>query len=135
MSGEISGGISGFRIIPRGTSLAPLAGMGTLRRAMVRPLDGRITFFCLAILALNLLDGFATLRHLEHGAEELNPFMSALLRHGARQFLVVKHALASTGVVGIALYPERRAAQIALWVLFPVYFFLGLYQIGLFYVM
>jgi len=109
--------------------------MHALRRVMVRPLEARLTFFCLAILSLNLLDAFATLRHLEHGAEELNPFMQALLHHGARSFLVVKHTLASAGVIGIALYPERRAAQIALWILFPVYLALGIYQVGLFYVM
>ena len=34
---------------------------------------------CLRILALNLVDAFATLRHLEHGATEMNPFMLALL--------------------------------------------------------
>jgi hypothetical protein len=100
-----------------------------------RPLDGRTTFFCLSILALNLLDAFATLRHLEHGAEELNPFMLALLHRGAGSFLLTKHLLASIGVVGIALYPERRAARAALLVLFPVYFLLAVYQIGLFYVM
>lgn len=102
---------------------------------MVRPLESRIALLCVAILGLNLLDAFATLHHLEHGAEELNPFMQLLLRHGARSFLLVKHALASVGVIGIALYPERRPANLALWVLFPVYLVLGIYQIGLFYVL
>ena len=106
-----------------------------LRRTMVRQLDSRLVFFCVAILGLNLLDAFATLRHLEHGAEELNPFMQILLHYGARSFLVVKHVLASAGVIGIAMYPERRAAHVALWILFPVYLLLGIYQIGLFYFM
>jgi hypothetical protein len=109
--------------------------METIRRTLARPLDNRTAYLCLAILALNLVDAFATLRHLEHGAEELNPLMLALLHRGARDFLVVKHLLASIGVVGISLYPGQRAAHIALAVLFPVYFLLALYQIGLFYVM
>jgi hypothetical protein len=109
--------------------------MQTIRRALVRPLEMRTVCLCLAILALNLIDAFATLRHLEHGAEELNPFMLALLHKGAQPFLVVKHVLASIGVVGIALYPGQRAAHIALAILFPIYFLLALYQIGLFYVM
>jgi hypothetical protein len=109
--------------------------MQTIRRVLGRPLDTRITVLCLAILGLNLLDAFATLRHLEHGAEELNPFMQALLLHGARSFLVVKHTLASVGVLGIVLYPGQRAAQLALAILFPVYFALAVYQIALFYVM
>jgi hypothetical protein len=109
--------------------------MQSLRRTLVRELDARTTLLCLAILLLNLVDAFATLRHLEHGAEELNPFMLALLHQGARSFMVVKHVLASIGVVGIALYPGQRAAHIALAILFPVYFLLAIYQIGLFYVM
>jgi Domain of unknown function (DUF5658) len=103
--------------------------------ALRRPLDTRLAFFCLAILLLNLLDAFATLRHLEYGAEELNPLMQALLHQGARSFLVTKHVLASVGVIGIVLHPERRSAQAALWILLPVYLTLGIYQIGLFYVM
>ncbi len=106
-----------------------------IRRALARPLDLRTTSLCLSILVLNLIDAFSTLRHLEHGAEELNPFMHALLRRGAVPFLVVKHVLASIGVLGIALYPRQRAANIALAILFPVYFLLAIYQIGLFYVM
>jgi|1186.fasta_scaffold912781_2 hypothetical protein len=103
--------------------------------ALRRPLDTRLASICLAILMLNMLDAFATLRHLEHGAEELNPLMQVLLHHGARSFLMVKHLLASLGVIGIALHPERRAAHVALWILFPVYLLLGIYQIGLFYLM
>lgn len=109
--------------------------METLRRAIVRPLDFRTTFLCLGILLLNMLDAFATLRHLEHGATELNPFMAALLHHGATDFLLVKHLLASLGVIGIALHPGRRAAVVALYILFPLYALLAVYQIALFYVM
>lgn len=109
--------------------------METIWHAIARPLDRRTTFLCLAILALNLLDAFATLRHLAHGATELNPFMSALLAHGAREFLIVKHLLASVGVIGIAVHPGRRIAVVALYILFPLYLLLAIYQIALFYVM
>ena len=109
--------------------------MLALRRVLTRDIDFRTTVLCVAILAFNLIDAFATLRHLEHGAEELNPFMVALLRHGAQPFLVVKHSLASEGVLGIAVYPRQRAANIALAILFPIYSLLALYQLGLFYVM
>jgi hypothetical protein len=109
--------------------------MHALRRVLVREVDSRTALLCMAILVLNLVDGFATLRHLEHGAEELNPFMVALLKHGAMPFLVVKHVLASVGVLGIAIYPRQRAANTALAILFPVYLVLAVYQLGLFYVM
>jgi hypothetical protein len=109
--------------------------MQAIRRALVRELDLRTTLLSISILLLNLVDAFATLRHLEHGAEELNPFMHALLRRGALHFLVVKHLLASIGVLGIALYPRQRASAVALYVLFPIYFLLAVYQLGLFCVM
>ena len=109
--------------------------METIRRAVARPLENRTAWLCLAILGLNLLDAFATLRHLEHGATELNPFMKALLSRGATDFLIVKHLLASLGVMGIALHPGRRAAVAALYILFPLYSLLAVYQIALFYVM
>ena len=118
-----------------GTSLAALASMETIGAPVARPLDTRTALLCVAILALNLLDAFATLRHLEHGAQELNPFMLALLHHGAGHFLIVKHLLASAGVIGIALHPGRRAADVALFILFPLYTLLAIYQIALFYVM
>jgi hypothetical protein len=109
--------------------------METIRRALARELDTRTIFLCVAILLLNMLDAFATLRHLEHGATELNPFMKLLLQHGASHFLIVKHVLASLGVIGIALHPGRRAAAIALYILCPLYAMLAVYQIALFYIM
>jgi hypothetical protein len=109
--------------------------MLALRRTLVRTVDARTAALCVVILMLNLVDAFATLRHIEHGAEELNPFMLALLHRGARQFLLVKHGLASLGVLGIALYPTQRAANVALAVLLPVYAVLAVYQVCLFYVM
>lgn len=98
-----------------------------------RPIERRTLLLALAIVALNLLDAFATLRHLSHGAEELNPIMGALLRGGPVRFLAVKHALASLGVIGIAIHPHVRAARVAMWVLLPMYLALGVYQVWLFF--
>jgi hypothetical protein len=108
------------------------ATMQMMRGYLVRPLDSRTTLLVLAILALNLVDGFATLRHLSYGAEELNPFMEALLRQGASRFLVIKHLLASLGVLGIAIHDRVRAARVALWILFPLYAVIVAYQAALF---
>jgi hypothetical protein len=106
--------------------------MQVLRAAFVRPIDVHTGLLVMAILVLNLIDGFATLRHLHHGAEELNPLMLALLRRGSEHFLIVKHLLASLGVIGIAMHGQVRAAMIALWILFPLYTAIALYQIFLF---
>jgi hypothetical protein len=108
--------------------------METIRRVACRALDLRTTALCLGILTLNMVDAFATLRHLEHGATELNPFMLALLHRGAAHFLIVKHVLASAGVIGIAMHPGRRSAVIALHILFPLYCMLAIYQLALFYI-
>src|SRR5437868_1662481 len=107
-------------------------GMQAIRMALLRPIDSHTAALTLAILLLNLVDGFATLRHLTHGAEELNPLMQMLLRHSASAFLLVKHLLASLGVIGIAIHGHVRAARIALWILFPLYVAIALYQIFLF---
>jgi hypothetical protein len=100
-----------------------------------RPIDRRTALLCLAILGLNLLDAFATLRHLEYGAQEVNPLMQALLHLGARHFLLVKHALVSIGVFVIALYPARRMAELVIQIVLPLYGALGIYHIALFYLM
>ena len=61
--------------------------------------------------------------------------LKVLLSRGAADFLIVKHVLASLGVMGIALHPGRRAAVAALFVLLPLYSLLAVYQIALFYIM
>src|SRR5690348_8886690 len=106
--------------------------MQAIRAAFVRPIEVQAGLLALAILFLNLVDGFATLRHVSHGAEELNPLMQVLLRRGEWSFLVVKHLLASLGVLGIAMHGEVRAARVALWILLPVYAAIALYQAALF---
>lgn len=106
--------------------------MHALRAALQRPLGARTCALVLGIIVLNLVDGFATLRHLGHGAEELNPLMRLCLAHGALTFLVAKHLLASAGVVGIAFHERTRAARVALWSLFPLYIGIAVYQVALF---
>lgn len=103
--------------------------------AFHRPIDSRTLFLCFSILVLNLVDAFATLRHLAYGAEELNPIMLSVLHLGPLAFLLVKHLLASLGVIGIAIYPLKRTAHLALAILFPIYLALACYQICLFYVL
>ena len=106
--------------------------MQAIRLAFVRPVDTRTAMLALGIIALNLVDGFATLRHVSHGAEELNPIMQLLLRHGEQSFLMVKHLLASLGVIGIAMHGHVRAARVALWILLPLYMAIAIYQTALF---
>jgi hypothetical protein len=61
--------------------------------------------------------------------------MRGLLARGPIAFLVGKHVLASTGVLGMVAHAEHRAARIMLgWVLFPVYLAIATYQLVLFLV-
>ena len=87
----------------------------------------------LVILGLNLVDAFCTLRHLQLGAVELNPLMRNLLGLGPVAFLVGKHTLAGTGILGIAAQSSHPAArQMLRFVLLPVYAAIGVYQLALF---
>lgn len=106
--------------------------MQAIRAVFNRPIELSTAALALAILCLNLIDAFATLRHLNHGAEELNPLMQMLLNHSASAFLIVKHLLASLGVIGIAMHGRARAARVALWILFPLYALIAIYQVILF---
>jgi hypothetical protein len=96
------------------------------------PLPVRTTIFALAIVVLNLIDAFGTLRHLAHGAEELNPIMQALLDAGPVSFVLGKHLLACGGIIGILAHHRYPAAGFVLrWVLFPIYLAIATYQIVL----
>jgi Domain of unknown function (DUF5658) len=85
----------------------------------------------LCIICLNLFDALGTLWNLSRGAEELNPLMSLLLAAGPHSFVLVKHLLASVGVLGILAHPGARASRVALWILLPLYGCIAVYQVAL----
>lgn len=97
-----------------------------------RPLSRASSRVALAIVFLNLVDAFGTLRHVAHGAEELNPLMERLMEEGALPFVLGKHVIACAGIVGVLLYSRYRIARWALELgLFPVYLAIAAYQIAL----
>lgn len=101
-----------------------------------RRLAPRALAVALAVLGLNLVDALVTLRHVSAGAEELNPVMAALLARGPVTFVVGKHLLGATGVLGILAHDHGhgRAGWIALfWVLLPTYLLVAAYQLALFF--
>jgi hypothetical protein len=104
-----------------------------VRSIWSRPIATPIVVVALGVIGLNLVDGFATLRHVDCGAIEVNPLMRMLIARGPTTFLVGKHLLASGGVIGIVAYAHHRAARVMLiGVLFPIYLALALYQMALF---
>ena len=86
----------------------------------------------LAIIVLNLVDAFGTLRNVAWGAEEVNPLMAHLLDAGPLTFFTGKFLLAAGGVLGIVAYGRTRAARVALFgILFPLYLLVAIYQVVL----
>ncbi len=69
-----------------------------------RQISNKAAAMCIAIVLLNILDAFCTLRHLAHGAFEVNPFMRWALNLGPLWFFNIKHQLAVTGVLGICYH-------------------------------
>ena len=103
--------------------------MQALRRPVARP----ILLVALAVIGLNLVDAFCTLRHLDAGAVEVNPIMRILLGISPLAFIVGKYILGAGGVLGIVAQARHRAAQDVLrFVLLPVYVAIGVYQVALF---
>jgi hypothetical protein len=81
---------------------------------LLRAIDKRELVLGMAIIVLNLIDAFFTLRHVSHGAEELNPLMDVLLSTSSGRFVVVKHLLVSLCVLGILLRSREKLARFAL---------------------
>jgi hypothetical protein len=116
-------------------STSTIARPRTKESVWHRPIARSVLVVALTIMALNMVDAFSTLHHLEHGAEEVNPLMRALLDHGPLAFLVGKHILACGGVVGIVAHAHHSAARRMLrYVLLPVYLAIATYQLILFFV-
>lgn len=102
-------------------------------RILRRPIPTEIFIVALAVIGLNLLDAFCTLRHLELGAVEVNPIMRMLLGISPLAFVIGKYVLASGGVLGIVAQARHNAArQVLRFVLLPVYVAIGAYQLALF---
>lgn len=97
------------------------------------PLDRGSTVLALSVMVLNLVDAFGTLRHVAHGAEEVNPLMGQLLQAGPVAFVAGKHLIACAGIMGVLAHSRHRAARLALkWGLFPIYLAIAAYQLILF---
>jgi hypothetical protein len=63
----------------------------------------------LLILLFSCADAFLTLRLIEQGAYEANPFMAPLVGGSALGFTVVKIGLTSAGVIFLTLLSRTRA--------------------------
>ena len=74
-----------------------------------------------AVFAFHVLDALFTLIHLRQGANELNPFMAALIQRDEGLFLGVKLSLAGVGLLFLGVhqnFPYVRRAVTSLFVIF-----------------
>jgi len=100
-----------------------------------QPLTRSLVAVALLVVALNVVDALCTLRHVEYGANELNPLMDALLQRGATTFFIGKYLLASGGIIGIVACSQHPLARRVLsWLLVPVYSAIALWHGALFLV-
>jgi hypothetical protein len=88
------------------------AGEG--HRAYVDCLARRIVVLALLVFVGSLLDAFLTLRHLQHGGQEANPWLALALTHGTPQFLQLKIGLTGIGVWLLAAHQQFPLAQLGL---------------------
>jgi hypothetical protein len=68
--------------------------------------SARLLVVSIGISLLSMADAFLTLNLLNHGADEINPIMAALLDRGTTEFTVFK--MATTGVCVLALVVLSR---------------------------
>ena len=78
------------------------AGEG--HHAYVDCLARRIVVLALCVFVGSLLDAFLTLRHLQHGGQEANPWLALALTDGTPRFLQLKIGLTGAGVWWLAVH-------------------------------
>ncbi|HEC15100.1 MAG TPA: hypothetical protein ENI99_00775 [Sedimenticola sp.] len=90
-----------------------------------------------SILLLCILDAHNTLRLLEMGAREVNPFMDVLIRQSPRLFVMCKFLLTGFGIILLMAYHNARTiigirARAALYMALLGYVVLIIYQWSMF---
>ena len=79
----------------------------------------------LLIILLCVLDAHFTMFHLDRGAEEINPLMNLLIKHGFLYFFIVKYLLTVLGVFIFCIYqsaPLMRVGLASMLVLYLIVF-------------
>jgi len=65
----------------------------------------------LLVFVGSLLDALLTLRHLQHGGQEANPWLALALTHGTPRFLQLKISMTGGGVWLLAAHQQFPLAQ------------------------
>jgi hypothetical protein len=84
-----------------------------------------------AVLALNVFDGFYTLFYLSYGGKEANPFVDSLIQWGPRPFLLVKCAGTGLALSFLVLHKNFRLGRVGLLFAFLLYAGILVYHVVL----
>lgn len=84
------------------------------------------------IAALNLLDCYFTLVHLQAGGFEVNPVADLLLTTGRLGFVAIKAAMISLALLILVVHKNFWLARLGLWAAGGVYTLLNLYHLSLY---
>lgn len=98
--------------------------------------DERLFAVAIGIFSLSCLDALFTLLLLGMGAEEVNPFMAALLEHGVWTFLYTKLVITGLGLVFLVIHATFWIADTVrvshlLYGVLGSYMTLFVYQLGM----
>ena len=85
------------------------AGEG--HKAYVDGLAWPSVVLALLIFVSSLLDALLTLRHLQHGGQEANPWLALALTHGTPRFLQLKIGMTGGGVWLLAAHQQFPLAR------------------------
>jgi len=83
--------------------------------AFVDQYSGRLAVAMLWIAAMNALDSFFTLLHLQSGGIELNPVADAMLATGRIGFVAAKSLLIIVPLVVLTLHKNFPLARAGIW--------------------
>jgi hypothetical protein len=91
-------------------------------------------FLAVGIMLLSCADAFLTLRLMEHGMIEANPFMDAMLSQGTTVFALSKIVMTGTGILILVFLAKSRFMNrfrtgLLLTVFFSVYCCLVCYEV------
>jgi uncharacterized protein DUF5658 len=75
----------------------------------------------LAVLALNVFDGYFTLFYMSHGGQEANPVVDALIEWGQRPFLFIKCVGTGLALSFLVLHRNFRLGRVGLACAFVLY--------------
>jgi hypothetical protein len=93
-----------------------------------RPGGWIIAAFAILVL-LSLLDAAFTLKHIEHGATEANPFMRAALHLGDAAFVIIKTVVTVFAVAFLCLHKNWPLGRLCLVLALVGYTLLTAYHI------